>query len=154
MNVTKSSTPTDSVNHISKFGQRFQMNYGFMRGSQDTQTNIRSHEGYNYYLLIVDYFTRYTWVFLSKNKAPPVRLLTTFLQTYGNKNGTRIVHTDQGGELARSKSFTDVLSNVNYSLEITGSDNSSQNSIAERPHRTLADMIRAGLENSGLHVKF
>ena len=154
MNVTKSSPKTNSATHITKFGQRFQMDYGFMRGSQDTRTNIRSHEGYNCYLLIVDYFTRYTWVFLSKNKAPPVRLLTTFLQTYGNKDGTRIVRTDQGGELARSNSFKEVLSKANYSLEITGSDNSTQNSIAERPHRTLADMVRAGIENSGLHVKY
>ena len=154
MNITKTSPKGDSHDNISAFGQRFQMDYGFMLGANDTRTNIRSHEGYNCYLLIVDYYTRYTWVFLSKNKAPPVRILTTFLNTYGNKSGTRIIRTDQGGELARSQSFRDTLTAAGYSIEITGSDNSSQNSIAERPHRTLADMVRAGLENAGLHVKY
>ena len=154
MNITKTSPKGDSHDTISAFGQRFQMDYGFMRGAQDTRTNIRSHEGYNCYLLIVDFYTRYTWVFLSKNKAPPVRILTTFLNTYGNKSGPRIIRTDQGGELARSQSFRDTLTAKGYSIEITGSDNSSQNSIAERPHRILADMVRAGLENAGLHVKY
>ena len=87
MNVTKSSSNVESGTTISLFGQRFQMDYGFMRGANDTRNNIRSHEGYNCYLLIVDYYTRYTWVFLSKNKNPPLKLLTTFLQTYGNKDG-------------------------------------------------------------------
>ena len=66
----------------------------------------------------------------------------------------RIILTDQGGELARSRLFQDTIHKVHYNLEVTGADNSSQNAIAERPHRTLANMVRSGLENAGLHYKY
>ena len=77
-----------------------------------------------------------------------------FLRTYGNTDGVCIIKTDEGGELARSNSFKEVVTKAEYTIEITGADNSSQNGLAERPHRTLGDMARAGLENAGLHVKY
>ena len=154
MNIKKTSNkhPTPNV-QISHFGERFQMDFGFMKGKHDN-ISVRSHDGYNSYLLIVDYFTRYIWTFLSKNKNPPIKVLTKFLRTYGRKNGVRVIRTDQGGELARSSEFQEAVTEAGYSVEITGSDNSSQNGIAERPHQTLANMVRTGIENSGLHVKY
>ena len=154
MNITKTSDSQLSTPIVTAFGQKFQLDFGFMKAQHGDKTNIRSHEGYNSYVLIVDHFTRYIWVFLTKNKTPPINIVTQFLNTYGTKDGVRIIRTDQGGELARSNAFKHVLDKAGYSLEITGSDNSSQNSIAERPHRTLGNMVRAGLENSGLHPKF
>ena len=154
MNITKTTNKQCSFPSVNAFGQRFQLDFGFMKAQHGDKTNIRSHEGFNSYLLIVDYYTRYIWVFLTKNKTPPLRIVTQFLNTYGNKNGVRIIKTDQGGELARSHAFKQVLDKAGYALEITGSDNSSQNSIAERPHRTLGNMVRAGLENAGLHPRF
>ena len=155
MNVTKRNTSHSVDANINAFAQRFQIDFGFMRAQTDNKKiSVRSHDGYNSYLLLVDYYTRYTWVFLTKNKSPPINTVTKFLNTYGNKDGIRIIRTDQGGELARSSAFKEVVHMAGYTLEITGSDNSSQNAIAERPHRTLADMVRAGLENSGLHYKF
>ena len=93
-------------------------------------------------------------MFLSKNKHPPIKVTKQFLRTYGNKEGTCIVRTDQGGELARSVLVRKALQDASYSIEITGSDNSSQNGAAERPHRTLANMVRAGLETSNLPLKY
>ena len=153
MNLHKHFNRHSDTHHVLRFGDRFQMDFGFMAGKMDNKI-IRSHEGYNCYLLIIDFHTRYTWVFLSKNKVPPIRTISHFLRTYGNTDGVRIIRTDQGGELARSATFKDTISKAGYTIEITGADNSSQNGIAERPHRTLGDMVRAGLENSGLHVKF
>ena len=80
--------------------------------------------------------------------------MTQFFRTYGNNNGVRIVRTDQGGELSNSQLFRQTIQNAGYSVEITGADNSSQNAIAERPHRTLANMVRAGLENAGLPYRY
>ena len=89
-------------------------------------------------------------VFLSKNKAPPLRTITQFLRTYGNTDGVCTIRMDQGGELARSASFRDTIAKAEYTIEVTGADNSSQNGTVERPHRTLANMVHAGLENTGL----
>jgi len=33
-------------------------------------------------------------------------------------------------------------------MEVTGADNSSQNGKAEKPHQTLANMMRASLTNA------
>ena len=153
MNITKSSSKIHPKIISTKFGDQFQMDFGFMSAKVD-QKLITSHDGYKCYLLIVDLFTRYLWVFLSKNKQPPIRVTKQFLRTYGNTSGTRIVRTDQGGELARSALFRAAIQEASYSIEITGSDNFSQNGVAERPHRTLANMVRTGLENSNLPLKY
>ena len=152
MNITKTTSKL-AKNTVSRFAEKFQMDFGFMSARQGKEL-IKSHEGYTCYLLIVDLFTRYLWVFLSKNKHPPLRTVTQFLRTYGLTDGVRIVRTDQGGELSRSTLFRKVIQDANYSIEVTGSDNSSQNAVAERPHRTLANMVRTGLENSGLSPKY
>ena len=134
-------------------GERFHMDYGFVSGKKDG-TIIRSHDGYKAYLLIVDSKTRYMWIFLSKNKVPPIQTVKLFLQLHGRKEGTRVVRTDQGGELAKSKAFQNMIGSQGYTLETTGPDNSKQNGIVERPHRTLADMTRAAVMDAGLPSKF
>ena len=100
MNIHKTFNKEPSDHHVLRFGDKFQMDFGFMAGKLDNKI-IRSHEGYNCYLLIIDYHTRYIWVFLSRNKVPPIRTISQFLRTYGNTDGVRIIWTDQGGELAR-----------------------------------------------------
>ena len=96
-------------------------------------------------MLIVDHYTRYMWVFLSKNKKPPLNTLRLFLKKFNNGG-----ITDQGGELASSEEIKKIVAEMGFALEITGSDSSHQNGIVERPHRTLANMMRSSLLNSGL----
>ena len=56
---------------------------------------------------------------------------------YGIKDGTfRQVRCDQGSELAKRSQFRQVIQQEGYSIEPTGSNNSSQNGVAERPNRT------------------
>ena len=153
MNITKTSSKSKPKTPTTKFAEQFQMDFGFMSAREGKEL-IRSHDGYNCYLLIVDLFTRYLWIFLSKNKHPPLQTVKQFLRTYGLKKGVRIIRTDQGGELARSTLFRNVLQDAGYSIEVTGADNSSQNGIAERPHRTLANMVRTALENAALPYKY
>ena len=153
MNITKTTSKRKPLVLVHTVGEQFQMDFGFISAKENNKL-ITSLDGYKCYLLVIDLFTRYLWTFLCKNKHPPVQLLKQFLRTYGNHDGTRIIRTDQGGELARSALFRHTLQTAGYSIEITGSDNSSQNAIAERPHRTLANMVRTGLENSGLPLKY
>ena len=116
---------------------------------------VTSRDGFNSYLIIVDAHTRYSWIFLSGSKHPPLKTVTQFLQRFGLKDGTtRQIRCDQGGELAKSSKFREVIQNEGYSIEPTGSDNSSQNGVAERPNRTYGDMMRSMLINAGLSPKF
>ena len=58
-------------------GQMFQMDMGFVRGSgydvkDEDGKRITSLDGYNSYLIIIDQKTRRHWIFLTKNKNPPL----------------------------------------------------------------------------------
>ena len=141
-------------------GQLFHMDFGFVRGTKFKEKDVKgrivtSRDGYNSYLIVVDVHTRYSWVFLSATKEPPLHIVKTFLQRFGIKEGTyRQIRCDQGNELARSSKFREVVQNEGYSIEPTGTDNSSQNGVAERPNRTFGNMMRTMLINAGLGPEF
>lgn len=151
----KNSSPSTTAR-----GQLFHMDFGFVRGNDFRTKNekgkmITSRDGYNSYLIIVDSYTRYAWVFLSATKEPPLNTVKTFLNRYGLTTGTqRQIRCDQGGELARSAKFRETVQSCGYSIEPTGADNSSQNGVAERPNRTYGNMMRTMLLNAGLSSKF
>ena len=60
----------------------------------------------------------------------------------------RRVQTDQGGELAKSKVFRNMICKYNCVLETMGSDASFQNGKAERPHSTFGNMMRTMLHGA------
>ncbi len=83
------------------------------------------------YLLILDEATQYVWVFLTTSKDPPLDIVSEFLHHHGHKTGGSI-RTDQGGKLARSLEFQDlVLRKFHYTLEPIGADSPSQNGAVE-----------------------
>jgi hypothetical protein len=64
------------------------------------------------------------------------------------------VRTDNGGELAGSDDFRQIIGHHGYILETTAPDASSQNGLAERPHRTLKEKVRCLLYTAGLGIPF
>lgn len=83
------------------------MDFGFLRASLEdfwttnlkTDCIVESFDGYKSYLLVVDKATRYTWIFLTRNKKPPIGIISLFLDKFGHENGD-IVRVDQEGKLA------------------------------------------------------
>lgn len=116
---------------------------------------VTSRDGYNSYLLIVDAHTRYSWVFLSATKEPPINIIQTFLDRNGVKDGTqRQIRCDQSGELARSSRSREAVEKCEYSVEPTSADSSSQKGVAERPNRTYGNIMRTMLYNAGIGPEF
>ena len=145
----------------SRSGQRFHFDFGFIRSEDFSEKNergniITSYDGYNSYLIAVDKHTRYMWIFLSKTKLPPLKTVDKFLKMHGIKDDklTLTIRTDRGGELAGSQAFEDLIGTHGYTLERTGADSSSQNGIAERPNRTLGNILRSTLYGAGLSGKY
>ena len=132
-----------------------------MRASSDTflksKTGTRivlSHDGFTSYLIIADAITRYTWIFLTVTKDPPLQLVSRFLQEHGLKQGYRAIRVDQGGELCTSAALRQVIFDAGYSLEPTGNDSANQNGKVERINGTLATMVRSLLYSAGLNPHF
>ena len=101
-----------SSERLTRPGQRFFMDFGFMRASTDDFSRpdskrdrvVKSFDGYNSYLAVVDDYSRYTWVFLCKSKEPPVEIVLEFLHQFGLPNGG-LIRCDEVKELALSKRF-------------------------------------------------
>lgn len=75
-----------------------------MRDTVQVGTNCSS------YLLIVNTYNRNSFTFLTKSKIPPINTIHMFPDKYGLTEGTNWnICTDQGGELALSKDFRQVV---------------------------------------------
>ena len=65
------------------------MDYGFLRGGvvikQEDGPLVTSKEDYNCYLIIVNEYSCYIWVFIFAGKSPPIKTITKFLDTHGLK---------------------------------------------------------------------
>jgi hypothetical protein len=113
--------------------RQYYMDYGFMRASAEDFSKaskskdciVYSYDGYTLYLLIVDKTSHYIRVFLTSSKDPPLDLVSAFLRLHGHVDGG-LVRTDQGGELAWSHAFQEMLLwDHSYTLKPTGSDSPS-----------------------------
>ncbi|KAL7528101.1 hypothetical protein ACHAXR_002269, partial [Thalassiosira sp. AJA248-18] len=147
---------------VNKVGQRFYMDFGFIRASTSNYSRpnpkedrvVESFDGYNCYLLVVDEHSRHVWVFLFQSKDPPVDDASAFLKVFGLSEGG-IIRCDQGGELAACAEFiTKMKKDHDYIVEPTGADSPSQNGGAERWNETLATTVRAFLYGASLHAKY
>lgn len=124
-------------------------------GKDDQGCTITSIDGFRSYCLIVDRASRYTWVFLTKTKSPPVEIISKFLQQHGNEQAhRRTIRTDQGGELWNSQSFRKAVMTQGYNLEPTAAGAPSQNGLAERPNQTFGNMVRCLLYFAGLGPEY
>jgi hypothetical protein len=103
---------------------------------------------------VIDEASRLAWIFLTATKEPPVAIVQAFLAQHGHADGG-CIRTDQGGELARSPAFRDLLlRDFNYTIEPTGADSPSQNGSAEIYNDKFAVRTRTLLYGSGLPAKF
>jgi hypothetical protein len=117
----------------------FYMDFGFMHLStsnyahpnKSTDWVVSTYDGYTSYLLIIDKASRYAWVFLTRSKDPSVDIISAILTLHGHPDGG-CIRTDQGGELASSVAFRDLLlRDFWYTLEPTSADSLLQNGAVE-----------------------
>jgi hypothetical protein len=96
-------------------GAEFFMDFAFMRAltsdykcpNKHTDRIVTSYGGYSSHLVIVDSASRRVWAFLTKSKEPPLDILSAFMKKFGIGNG--VVRTDQGGKLARSAAYRELM---------------------------------------------
>uniref|UniRef100_A0A2N9HU52 Integrase catalytic domain-containing protein n=1 Tax=Fagus sylvatica TaxID=28930 RepID=A0A2N9HU52_FAGSY len=116
---------------------------------------IQSYNGFRYYLVIVDDYTKFCWVYLLKNKSDT---FTTFQQfkAMAEKHYNSSIHflrTDCGSEFT-STAFNSYCATFGIIHHLTCPHTPQQNGVAERKHRHLIQTTLALLSQSGLSLSY
>ena len=109
-------------------------------------------QGYQYFVLIIDEHTRYTWVYFLKSVSECPKVIDNFLRKIGrcNKHGSPHVQTVQfipsdGGPDFSSHEFEQVLDKFDINHEHITADSSEQMGIVERKIGVVSERSRVCL---------
>jgi transposase InsO family protein len=106
-----------------------------------------SIDGSKYCLVIVDDYSRFTWVFFLQEKSQTKETLKGFLRRAQNEFGLRIkkIRSDNGMEFKNSQ-IEGFLEDEGIKHEFSSPYTPQQNGVMERKNRTLLDMARTMLD--------
>ncbi|CAL2238106.1 unnamed protein product [Prunus armeniaca] len=112
-----------------------------------------SIDGFSYYLIFVDHFTKYIWLYPLKKKSDVFSTFTTFKALVENYFKTKIItlFTDGGGEFVKLKNF---LSSAGISHLITPPHTPQHNGVAERRHRHVVETGLTLLHQASLPLSY
>ncbi len=112
--------------------------------------NIPSIRHFTGMLVIIDASTRMLWLFCTSSKRPPMHIISYFFDILQKeKCCVKTLCIDEEGSLTRNAEFTSYLIHHHITLDTTGGYSSFLNDKVERPHQTIAQLVRAMLINSG-----
>ncbi|PKU82366.1 Retrovirus-related Pol polyprotein from transposon TNT 1-94 [Dendrobium catenatum] len=112
---------------------------------------IASMNGFFYYAIFIDEFTKFTWLYLLTSKNETLAKFKQLHNMIKNKFGSSIqtFRSDGGGEF-NSTEFRLYLINNGITHQVSCPHTPEQNGTAERKHRHLLDTTRALLHAAGL----
>ena len=110
---------------------------------------IHSIDGYKYYVIFVDHFTHYVWLYPLRRKSDVLLTFTHFKNLVKNKFNHRIItfYSDNGGEYTAMRNFLE----ENGITHLTSPPHTPEhNGFAERRHRHLVETGLALLSHASL----
>jgi transposase InsO family protein len=112
---------------------------------------VSSSNGNKYYLLFVDDFSRYSWLFLLKHKSDVLATFKHFKASVETQLSAQIkfLRTDCGGEYT-SNAFTDFCSSHGITHQFSCPHTLQQNGIVERKHRHIIECALTLLSHASL----
>lgn len=107
--------------------------------------------GNNYFLLLVDDYSRYMWVYFLKGKNEAFSVFKRFLAMVenGTERKVKTFRTDRGGEFT-SNEFKTFCEDVGIQRHYTAPYTPQQNGVVERRNRTVVAMERNCLKEMNL----
>ena len=108
-----------------------------------------------YFLSFSDDRSRFAWVYVLKQKSEIFSKCVEWKTMIENATGKRMktLRTDNGGEYT-AKDFEQYLKVNRMRHQLTVRKTPEQNGVAENFNRTIVEMVRAMLSDSGLAKKF
>jgi hypothetical protein len=116
---------------------------------------VQSMSKARYFIEFIDDCSRWTVVRFLRSKSEAIEATKEFITMVENQQGKKIktFQTDNGGEYT-SEQFDNLLKGLGITRRFTIPHNPEQNGIAERKNRTLLDMARCLMLQSGLPPSF
>jgi transposase InsO family protein len=114
---------------------------------------VNSYNGYKYYLLFVDDFSKFSWLFLLKSKSEVLNTFKHFKATVENQlsKSIKTLRTDCGGEYT-SNAFTDFCSTQGITHQFSCPHTPQQNGTVERKHRHIIESALTLLSHASLPI--
>ncbi|KAJ9547336.1 LOW QUALITY PROTEIN: hypothetical protein OSB04_019879 [Centaurea solstitialis] len=144
----KSSRKSKEVNTISSPLQLLHMDlFG--------PTNVMSIGKKSYCLVIVDDYSRFTWVYFLRTKDETSGLIKTFVLRVENKTNlkVKVIRSDNGTEF-KNADLNSFCEEKGIERQYSAPRTLQQNGVAERRNRTLIEAARTTLADSKLPVTF
>jgi transposase InsO family protein len=116
---------------------------------------VVSTNAFRYYLVFVDEFTKFTWVYLLKHKSDTFHTFTQFQAMVHTQFSLPIktIRTDCGGEFT-SNQFNQFCASKGIIHQVSCPHTPQQNGVAERKHRHLVQCALALLSQSTLPMSY
>jgi transposase InsO family protein len=139
--------PKKSIMSISK---AFELLYDLFR-----TTTYTSIDGNKYGFMIVDDFTRYTWVVFLIDKNDVFATFKSFIKRVYNEFETTIknVRSDNGNEFKNTR-IDELCDEFGIRHQFSAKDTPQSNGLVERKNRTLIDMARSMLSEYNVSHSF
>ncbi|KAG8087751.1 hypothetical protein GUJ93_ZPchr0010g8326 [Zizania palustris] len=114
---------------------------------------ISSVSGHKYYVIFIDDFSRFTWLYLLKHKSDVEFAFIQFKHLAENQLNAKIkaVQSDGGGEYVKLHSL---FVSAGITHRVSCPHTSQQNGVAERKHRHLVETGLALLAQSSIPLRF
>nr|KYP67572.1 Retrovirus-related Pol polyprotein from transposon TNT 1-94 [Cajanus cajan] len=115
--------------------------------------SVTSTCGFQYYITFVDAYTRFTWIYLLKNKAQTIGIFKQFHNMVKNQFQLPIkaLQTDWGGKY---RPFTAYLNDVGIQHRLICPHTHHQNGVVERKHRHIVELGLTMLAEANLPMQF
>ncbi|PNX72737.1 retrovirus-related Pol polyprotein from transposon TNT 1-94, partial [Trifolium pratense] len=114
---------------------------------------VYSIDGFRYYVIFVDHFSKYVWLYPIKLKSDVSLIFPTFKNLVEKQFNTKIktVFSDNGGEFIKLRAY---LQNHGISHLTTPPHTPEHNGLSERKHRHLTETARCLINQASLPAKF
>jgi transposase InsO family protein len=118
-------------------------------------TTYRSIGGNSYCLVVVDDYSRYTWVFFLSDKSNVFSIFKGFAKGAENEFDFKVkkIRSDNGSEFKNSR-IKDYSDEKGVKHEFSAKYTLEQNGVVERKNRTLIDMARSMLSEYNVSDTF
>ena len=109
---------------------------------------LESHDGFKYFVIFVDDYSRATWLYLLKSTSEVASIFQDFHKLVMNQfdSQIKVLRTDNGTEFVNS-SMTQYLSSYGIMHQTSCVGTPQQNGIAERKNRDLLEKTRSIMLN-------